>query len=235
MQKRHGPKLPKSRIRRRLVTTYLPACDGNAPGRPLMSLCSAALTKCADPDETWVWEFQAQIRAGSVSQDDWHSTGRSMCRGPANPPNKGITFTAKDFRRLPLPAEKIEIQPDTRQTLVNVPTDLFVTTNTVMLQTTILRQRVQVSAEAVQFQWNYGDGYGLKTKNPGGPYPVLDTAHIYRTAGTVTLNLTTTYTGKYSVAGGPWRNINGTASVASPTVQIVVVQAEGRLVTPPAG
>jgi hypothetical protein len=47
------------------------------------------------------------------------------------------------------------------------------------------------------------------------------------------IGLTTVYRGEYSVAGGPWLPIDGTAQVVTPPVNVTVVAAHGELVDAP--
>jgi hypothetical protein len=125
------------------------------------------------------------------------------------------------------------VQPPSRRTLVNVPTNLYTKSNPTILSTSVLGQPVRVRATPAEFRWTYGDDSTRTTSDPGGPYPILRTAHVYRKPQTATLTLTTTYTGEYSVAGGPWQDIEGTASVASPPAEITVLAAESELVNSP--
>jgi hypothetical protein len=142
-------------------------------------------------------------------------------------------FTAADFRRLSLPAGKIKVQPPTRRTLINIPTNLYTEAATVTIPTTVLGQPVRVRATPQNYRWNYGDGTGRTTTDPGAPYPNLTTAHTYAEPGAVTLALSTVYSGEYSVNGLPWQPIDGTAVVASPPARLTVLSAHNHLVSEP--
>jgi hypothetical protein len=141
--------------------------------------------------------------------------------------------TAEDFRRLPLPAGRINVQPPNGRTLINIPTNLYADAGSVVLPTTVLGQPVRVRATPMRFRWTYGDGEALTTTDPGAPYPVLRTAHTYRQPGKRTLGLTTTYSGEYSVAGGAWLPIDGLATVNSPGTGLTVLAARNQLVAGP--
>ena len=99
----------------------------------------------------------------------------------------------------------------------------------VTLDTVLLGFPVQVRAEPSRFSWDFGDGTVLPTSDPGAPYPDLTTWHEYVTPGQVAITLTTTYTGEYSVAGGPFIPIAGTAEIASEPVGLELVATSNRL------
>lgn len=139
--------------------------------------------------------------------------------------------TAEDFRRLPIPAAGLKVQPADRRTLVNVPTNLYAQSQATILPTTILGFPIRVRATPSRFHWKYGDGRALTTANAGGPYPRLDTAHTYAQPGRQTVTLATEYTGEYSVDGGPWQPIDGTANVTSPGIGLTVEEARAHLVS----
>ncbi|GAB3237702.1 hypothetical protein GCM10027456_00740 [Kineosporia babensis] len=184
-----------------------------------------------DPQDIGFWVFSAP--AGPTTAESWTPTGEYLCLGgtdPDDPPPVIPVLTGDDFRRLPLPASPIVVQPANGRTLVNVPTNLYADADTVTLPTTVLGQPVRVRATPQEFRWTYGDGNGLSTEDAGAPYPELRTAYTYRKAGEQEVGLTTVYSGEYSVNGGPWLPVDGTATVASPGSTLEVVSAENRLV-----
>jgi hypothetical protein len=138
-------------------------------------------------------------------------------------------LSVNDFRRLPLPAGGVNVQPPNLRSLINVPTNVFVLAPVTVLDTTLLGLPVRVRATPVRFSWRFGDGQGLVTDDPGAPYPELRVTHTYQDPGPRTLSLATSYRGEYSVAGGPWLPILGTAEVASAPVSLTVLQAESEL------
>ncbi len=159
---------------------------------------------------------------------------RYVCLGrtePGEPRPIVPVLTAEDFRRLPLLASPIVVQPPNRRTLVNIPTNLYTDGAVVTLPTELLGQPVRVRAEPYEFRWSYGDGDTRITSDAGAPYPELRTAHVYLEAGPQRVELTTIFRGEYSVAGGPWLPVDGTASVDSPGSTLEVLTAETRLVS----
>ena len=72
----------------------------------------------------------------------------------------------------------------------------------------------------------------LTTTSPGHAYPDHDVAHPYTRLGTYTITLTTTYTGRYRLAGDPdWTDVDGTATTTTSAPAITIVEARTRLVT----
>ena len=225
----------------RLVRAYVPACEGNWPYSPesLGTLCPAAVTLCAGsdhPGDLAYWVFTAPAGAPRENRASWTPTGEYTCRGARDgndPEAAEPVVTVEDFRRLPIPAADIKVQPADRRTLINIPTNLYAGAAAVVLPTTVLGQAVRVRATPVRFHWTYGDGSARTTADAGAPYPELRTAHVYRDPGTRTLGLTTTYSGEYSVAGGAWLPIDGVATVNSPGTDLTVLAARNQLVADP--
>jgi hypothetical protein len=232
---------PASRRSARLLRSYVPACEGNWPESPdsLGTLCPRATQMCAAtpaPNDLGYWVFTAPAGSGTRTRSSWTATGEYACRGATDEedaPTLEPVVTAEDFRRLPLPAARVNVQPPNRRTLVNIPTNLYANAEPVVLPTNVLGQPVRVRATPLRFRWTYGDGRSLTTADPGAPYPELRTAHTYQAPGRRTLGLRTTYTGEYSVAGGPWLPIDGLASVDSPGTALTVLAAENQLVADP--
>jgi PKD repeat protein len=140
-------------------------------------------------------------------------------------------FGVEDFRRLPLPAGVVHVQPPNGRTLVNVPTNVYVDADEVVLPTQLLGFPVRVRATPARFTWRFGDGHAMTTTDRGAPYPDMTTTHTYTRPQTARIALTTVYTGEYSVAGGPFQPIDGTATVQSPAAALTVLAAENRLTT----
>ena len=227
----------------RMVVEFEPACEGNDPNSAtsLGTLCPEALTLCAstpDPYDIGYWVYTAPANQPADARD-WQATGGLACRGPGTKgkaaPAAVPVVTVEDFRRLPIPAARLEVQPADGRTLINIPTNLYAGAKSVILPTTVLGQAVRVRATPTRFRWSYGDGTGRVTSDAGAPYPDLSTAHVYRTPGKPVLRLTTTYSGEYSVGGGGWLPIDGVATVASPAGALRVFSAQNQLVGAPVG
>ena len=188
----------------------------------------------ADPADHMFWFFAGPPGVPAPAPNQWIRTGQACLRDDQVPGAAAIpTVTADDFRRLPLPAGQVHIQPGSGRTLINVPTNVYVEAATAILPTTVLGTPVRVRATPISYDWTFGDGHRLHTVDPGAPYPDLRTTHTYAGTGTVALGLNTTYRGEYALPNGPWIPIDGTATVASPAQNLVVVAARAELVQDP--
>ena len=216
-------------------TIMVPACAGNEPVRGLLDAsCPQALALCAAtpvPNDVMIWIFTGPAGVRIPAPGQWVRSGqRCMLPSAAAAAQALPVLTARDFRRLPLPPGGVNVQPPNLRTLINVPTNLFVQADVTVLDTTLLGFPVRVRATPQSFRWTFGDGRGLVTDDPGAAYPDLRITHTYTRPGVASLALATTYSGEYSVAGGPWLPINGTAEVSSSPVTLTVLAAENHLI-----
>jgi hypothetical protein len=141
-------------------------------------------------------------------------------------------FSVSDFQRLALPAGGFTIQPPGGRVLVDVPTNVFASRESVVLSTVSLGQRVEVEATPSVWVFDFGDGVVVgPTSVAGGPYPDLTNSHAYSEVGVFGVVVTTTYTGRFRVDGGSWSEVDGTASVRSVPVVLTVHTAEAQLVS----
>ena len=140
-------------------------------------------------------------------------------------------MVAAAFRRIPLPASDLMVQPPGGRTLVNFDTN-FYTTNTgpTTLTVTLLGQRVTVEATPTSYTWHFGDTGTLATADPGAPYPDLRITHRYTHVGDVRPSVDTTYSGRFRVGNGAWQAIPDTLDVPGAPVALEVVSATPHLV-----
>ena len=186
--------------------TPLPVCEGTEPLPPLWSRTRASAT---DPWTTW-----------------------TLAQGWVCPENALPELTVTDFRRLPIAPSPLTIQPARPQVLVNMPTIGYTAPATQAFTTTLLGFPVQVAATPTTFTWDFGDGSTpITTTTPGHPYPDHDVAQPYTRPGTYTITLTTTYAGRYRMAGTtPWLDVTGTATTTTTSGPIEAVDAPTHLV-----
>jgi hypothetical protein len=211
----------------------VPACPGNGPNDvdATDALCAAATQFCAQNGQQGIsyWVFTRPVGGGA----GWRMAGQ-QCLGPDEVDQATVpVLTVEDFRRLPLPPAVVHIQPGNGRTLINIPTNVYLDAQTRLIPTQVLGQPVQVRAIPTSYRWTFGDGQTLVTADPGAPYPDLRTTHTYRAPGTVTIGVTTTYRGEYSVNGGAWLPVDGTAEVTTPPQPLTVVAARNELVDSP--
>lgn len=182
------------------------------------------------PDDAMFWRYVAAV---GPPRGPWSRQG-SVCLRPSQAPSGAVpAFTVRELQRLPLPAGTVHVQPPGGRTLVNVPTNVFVSAGPVTLTTRLLGLAVRVRATPVSYRWTFGDGAVLETSDPGHPYPAMTTTHTYLAAARVGVRLQTAYRGEYSVAGGPWLPIDGLAFVGSPPVALEVLETHAVLVADP--
>jgi len=95
---------------------------------------------------------------------------------------------------------------------------------------TILGQAVDVVATPVSYQWSFGDGTSLTTRDPGNPYPAKTITHRYMDARvTVQPSVATTYSAEFRVGGGAWQDIAETVTIPGPPTSLRVAEASAVL------
>jgi hypothetical protein len=140
---------------------------------------------------------------------------------------------ATEFAALPLPAATARVQP-AGDTLVNVATIFWTDAAVQTFDVTILGQAVRVIATPAAYTWTFGDGASLgPTRSAGAPYPAGDITHIYLQPGPVAARVDVTWTGTFTVGGGPMAVIPGQVTVPGPEVAIRVREARSELVATP--
>ncbi len=158
----------------------------------------------------------------------------TFCQQYAEPSTPALTagLIRSAFAELKLPAGTLVIQPPDGLTLVNFDTNFYTTSTAPISRTvTLLGRRVTLEATPSSFRWTFGDGESLTTKDPGAPYPDLRVTHNYLRKDTYRPSLATTYTGRYRVGGGPWRQIPGTVTIDGTGQALRAIEAEPKLVS----
>ena len=142
------------------------------------------------------------------------------------------TFTETDFRRLPLTPQTITVQPDRPDVFVNMPTIVYTDPAVQAFATTLAGFPIEVEATPTTYTWDFGDGSApIETTSPGHPYPDHDVAYPYPREGTFTITLTTTYSGRYRLAGSTtWLPVVGTAATTSTAGPLTPEEHETHLV-----
>ena len=146
---------------------------------------------------------------------------------------QGIVLRA--LRRVELPASRLVVQPPGGRTLVNFDTrtEAAPFTRTVRL----LGSRVDLAITPASFSWSHGDGTRQVTSDPGRAYHrgvAMNqyVSHRYQDAHvTMKPKVDTTYSARFRVDGGPWRDVDGTVTIPGTAVQLRVVEARPTLVS----
>ncbi|HEY0118177.1 MAG TPA: PKD domain-containing protein [Cellulomonas sp.] len=158
----------------------------------------------------------------------WRHIGPSVCAKSADV-TPAMVLAA--FRRLPLAPSPLVVQPDRGWVLVNKPTVVHADARPQALTTTILGTTVTVTASPTRFAWDFGDGATLTTTDPGRPWPDGTLTHAYPRVGAYRIELTTTWSATYTLAGDSTaRAVPGTATTTSTTAPIVVQERRSHLV-----
>lgn len=146
-----------------------------------------------------------------------------------------VVITPAQFGSFPIKPSALKSQP-TGFSLRNGNAHMYAVSDTQEFQTELQSRRVAVRAVPDSYSWNYGDGNHRKTKSPGKPMPnhtfdeTTDTSHIYASTGDFQIRLSTAYRGEFSVEGGPWIPIPGTANVPSDPMPMSVWRTKKLLV-----
>lgn len=146
-----------------------------------------------------------------------------------------IEVTPAEFRSFPIAASETVSQPE-GFSLRNGNAHMYAIPNPQTFDVDIYDEPVKIRATPQAYSWDYGDGQTKRTQNPGKPMPAhtfdqpTDTSHVYKETGDFQIRLSTSYRGEYSVDGGPWRPIPGTANVPSEPMPMSVWRTKKLLV-----
>ncbi len=139
-------------------------------------------------------------------------------------------MVAAAFRRIPLPASELMVQPPGGRTLVNFETNFYTEAGEFMRTVRLLGRRVELRIWPVSFGWRFGDGETRRTTEPGARYPDLEITHRYLSRGRVSPSVDTTYAAQFRVGDGSWRAVNGTVTIPGTPEGLRVVTARPVLV-----
>ncbi len=217
------------------TTAYITAHTGHSYSiRPACEVGGLAL--CAEPGSCTIaghdgWLFNVYEDA-SPTPLDWQA-----CLTKQEARHLGGLTPAQvqhAFERLSWPASPLVVQPPKGRTLVNFDTNFYTTNTHPTTQTvTLIGQRVTIEATPTQYTWHFGSGTSdadRSTSDPGAAFPDLRVTYRYQHVGAVHPSLDTTYTGRYRVGNGPWRDIPATLTVPGAPVDLQVVSATPHLV-----
>ena len=140
------------------------------------------------------------------------------------------------FESIPLPEAPLEVQPPGGVTLVNFDTILHTDAEPFTETVQLLNRQITFDIEPSEFTWTLGDGRTLTTTDPGRAWraglPMNEyVSHRYAKAGTVQLQLITTWSARWRLPNGPWRPVAGTVEITSPPQQLEVTTARPQLVS----
>ena len=134
------------------------------------------------------------------------------------------------FRRIPLPASVLRVQPPEGETLVNFETNFYTEAEPFSPSVRLLGQRVDLRIWPSSYTWVYGDGESRTGASPGAPYPDLEVTHVYLRKGRVAPWVDTTWSAEFRVGGGGWRPVDGTVTITGEPQGLRVLEAQPNLV-----
>jgi len=146
-----------------------------------------------------------------------------------------VEVTPDRFQSFPILASRVITQPKSFS-LRNGNAHMYAVPNPQTFDVEIFDQPVRVRAIPTSYLWSYGDGQSRQLQQPGKPDPghtfdeLTDTSHVYKETGDFEIRLSTAYRGEYSVNGGTWLPIPGTANVPSEPMPMSVWRTKKLLV-----
>ena len=107
--------------------------------------------------------------------------------------------------------------------VVGLDTNFFATVESGEHTGLLLNLPASVRFTAERYRWSYGDGTSAIRSTRGASWAASGvqefdrtvTSHVYRTAGTFSIELAIDFSAEYQYAGGPWIPISGTIPVAT--------------------
>lgn len=109
---------------------------------------------------------------------------------------------AEAFRRLPVPAPRVTVQP-TGASVVRIPTIFFADGEQAhTADLSIAGFAVRLTATTTRWHWIFGeDGATQTTTDPGAPYPHQTVQYAYQESGAKQATVTSEWMGSYVIAG----------------------------------
>lgn len=147
-------------------------------------------------------------------------------------PDPPTHIPESQFQNFDIPAPTIYAWPKD-WAVVGKPAAFWTDIDVSYIDMTLLTYAVKVKVTPERFNWDFGDGSGTTTTAKGAkPLPggTPQIGHKYQESGRVSASMTATFSGEFSVDGGPWLPIDGFAHVASNDIGIEVYRYHRYLV-----
>ena len=207
-----------------------PICNrGSGAGSDMYYGCGEQASCGSNGLEYWIWRHT----------DDGSNIVGATCFESGDAPAADVLTPQRileAFERIPLPESPLEVQPPGGVTLVNFDTILHTDAQPFTETVQLLNRQITFDIEPSEFTWTLGDGRTLTTTDPGRAWraglPMDEyVSHRYAEAGTVRLQLTTTWSARWRLPNGPWRPVAGTVEIASPPQDLEITTARPQLVS----
>lgn len=154
-------------------------------------------------------------------------------------------LVAEEFTTLPIDGGSVQFEEDLLGFgFINRHTNVFADVEDQSFQRDMLGIDVEIRAVPVDYHFDYGDGATRTTASPGtsaadqaaaSGSALTDvetpTSHVYQETGLYDVDLTTTFTGEYRIAGGTWTPIADSTTVAASPGQADIWRTQARHVS----
>jgi hypothetical protein len=122
--------------------------------------------------------------------------------------------------------------------IVGLDTNFYATVGNEAINGTLLGQPASVRFTPVAWHWNYGDGASATRATAGATWASQDiqqfdpttTSHVYRKAGTYSIDLSIEFGAEYKYASGAWTPVDGTITVPANRLRATAGSAKTVLV-----
>ncbi|RBP66253.1 hypothetical protein DFO66_103197 [Brevibacterium sanguinis] len=154
--------------------------------------------------------------------------------GPGVPvrPDPPTRIPESQFQTFDIPSPTISAWPED-WAIIGKPAAFWAEVDISYIDMTLLTYDVTVKVTPEKHHWDFGDNTGATTTTKGSkprPGEEPEIGHNYQETGPKTVVMTTTFSGEFSVDGGPWLPIDGFAHVASNELTIDVYRFHRYLV-----
>lgn len=136
------------------------------------------------------------------------------------------------FQTFDIPSPTIHAWPKD-WAVIGKPAAFWTDAETSYIDMTLLTYAVTVKVTPEKYYWDFGDNTGGTTSKTGSkprPGDEPQIGHDYQKTGAKTVGMTATFSGEFSVDGGPWLPIDGFAHVASNEISMDVYRFHRYLV-----
>lgn len=153
--------------------------------------------------------------------------GNNCPPGAVPQPTPGPTPAdiTRAFREIHLPPSTLTIEPPDSATLVNLATNFYTRAEPFQRTLTLLGHQVRFRITPHHYTWHFGDRTDTTTTTPGAPYPDLQVTHRYRTKGTATPSVDTTWQADYQLDDRPWTPLDATVTITGPPQHLTIKTA----------
>ncbi|MEO7006318.1 MAG: hypothetical protein ABI275_02625 [Terrimesophilobacter sp.] len=211
------------------------------PGEALLGLCPTIEAHAGDDGVTL---RGSERRPGSGGGGGIGIPGGIAIPAPVDPYlviRDGYTVTEPvtlsdliNFR----PASGINHMEPNGWMIVGLDANFYASSATQVQTGELLGRPATVRFTPVTYRWSYGDGTAATLGTSGTTWAALGktefeptaTSHVYRTAGTYTVDLTIGFSAEYHYTGTEWIPIAGTVPVAANRLTVVIGGAKTLLV-----